>query len=544
MNPAPLTVDPALRRNPVLVADHDDANRGLVASALREAGFEVFEAASGPAALALVRDATIALIVLDLGLPLLSGVDVVHALRAREETATLPVLLMTGPGQANDVIDGLGAGADDFLAKPIRLDELVARIQAHLRRQTTWSNVVERELRARARVVEALGRLELSALPEEAAETLVRELTLRTGSDTVAVLQIGPDDRLHELATYDRLVGVRRGGHEIEPGIALEIIARARAGPWIEEIVPSGIGKPTSGYAPATLELLAGAPIYAGDDLAGILTIGISRSRGGSHLVRRARLLAAAIDYASVLSSIAGPALVDDRNVALIRLRLRHVLAAHEFHPVLQPIVDLATGYVVGFEGLTRFHDGTPPEIRFAEAARSGLGVEYELATIRAALDCSAALPDGLFLSLNVSPEFVLEEDREFVQLVRGSHRPLILELTEHVPIDDYGLVRDALARLGDVGLAVDDAGAGFASLRHILELRPTYAKLDISLVRGIDGDDVRQALAAGLQYFASRTGCRLIAEGVETGDEADVLRRLGVDYAQGYLFGRPALPN
>ena len=287
----------------MLVADHDDANRGLVASALRSAGFEVFEAASGQVALDLVRDATIALVVLDLGLPVLSGVNVVHALRAREETATLPVLLMTGPGQADDVIDGLGAGADDFLAKPIRLDELVARIQAHLRRQTTWSHLVEGELRTRARVVEALGRLELSSVPEEAAETLVRELTLRTDSDTVAVLQVGPDDRLHELATYDRLVGVRRGGHEIEPAIALEILARARAGPWIEEIAPPATGELTSGHAPAILELVAGAPIYAGDDLAGILTIGISRSGGGSHLVRRARLLAAAIDYASVLSS-------------------------------------------------------------------------------------------------------------------------------------------------------------------------------------------------------------------------------------------------
>jgi EAL domain-containing protein (putative c-di-GMP-specific phosphodiesterase class I) len=90
--------------------------------------------------------------------------------------------------------------------------------------------------------------------------------------------------------------------------------------------------------------------------------------------------------------------------------------------------------------------------------------------------------------------------------------------------------------------LSVDDAGAGYASLRHILELRPTYAKLDISLVRRIDGDDLRQALAAGLQYFAHRIGCRLIAEGVQSHAEADVLRRLGIEYAQGYLFGRPAI--
>jgi EAL domain-containing protein (putative c-di-GMP-specific phosphodiesterase class I) len=88
--------------------------------------------------------------------------------------------------------------------------------------------------------------------------------------------------------------------------------------------------------------------------------------------------------------------------------------------------------------------------------------------------------------------------------------------------------------------IAVDDAGAGYASLRHILELRPTFAKLDISLVRGIDDDELRQAIAAGFGYFALRTGCRLVAEGVETEEEAAALRRLGIELAQGYLFGRP----
>lgn len=528
---------------PVLVVDDDDLTRGLVADALRRAGLNVLEAPDGRAALEIARAAeTVGLVVLNTSLPGVSGTEVIRALRSRSESARLPILLMTRPGDAARGMEGLDAGADDFVAKPVRLDELVARVNAHLRRQAAWSLVVEDELRIRASVVTALAHLTISSDPEEAAEAVVRELA-KTDSDFVAVLQVGPGGQLQELATYDRAAGVQRGGHLLAAGLARHVLARARHGPWVEEVGPLESGGQTSAIWPAP-ELAAGAPIYAGDDLVGILTIGLVNNAVKSPLVRRAKLLAAAIDYANVLSARAGAALADRRDVAATRARLQDVLTGHEFHAVFQPIVELGASAVVGFEALTRFDDGTRPDVRFAEAAEVGMGSDFELATIRAALESGARLPADAFLSLNVSPGFVLDGDRRFSRLVKASTRPLVLELTEHVPIEDYGLVRDALADLGNVGLAVDDAGAGYASLRHILELRPTYAKLDISLVRGIDGDDLRQALAAGLQYFASKVGCRLIAEGVESTGEADVLRRLGIEYAQGYLFGRPDLAN
>ncbi len=144
-------------------------------------------------------------------------------------------------------------------------------------------------------------------------------------------------------------------------------------------------------------------------------------------------------------------------------------------------------------------------------------------------------------MSLNVSPITVIERTAEVRDIVAAAGRPIVIELTEHVAIDDYSVLRGALETLGaHVRVAVDDAGAGYASMRHILELRPQYAKLDISLVRGIDADDLRQALAAGLNFYGLRTGCQLIAEGVETQAEADVLQRLGIEFAQGFLYGRP----
>jgi transposase InsO family protein len=118
---------------------------------------------------------------------------------------------------------------------------------------------------------------------------------------------------------------------------------------------------------------------------------------------------------------------------------------------------------------------------------------------------------------------------------------PTVLEVTEHEIIDDYGAVRDAIRSLGpDIRLAVDDAGAGVANFGHIIDLRPDFVKLDISLVRRVDADLGRQAMVVGMRYFSRSAGCRLIAEGVETAEEALTLTSLGVEFGQGYFFGHP----
>jgi EAL domain-containing protein (putative c-di-GMP-specific phosphodiesterase class I) len=125
--------------------------------------------------------------------------------------------------------------------------------------------------------------------------------------------------------------------------------------------------------------------------------------------------------------------------------------------------------------------------------------------------------------------------------LLAGVSRPIVIEITEHVAIDDYTTLRAELRELGPaVRLAVDDAGAGYASFRHILELAPDFVKLDIGLIRRIDGDPARQALIAGMAYFAAKRRIRLIAEGIETGAELQTLRSLAIPYGQGYLLGRP----
>jgi EAL domain-containing protein (putative c-di-GMP-specific phosphodiesterase class I)/DNA-binding response OmpR family regulator len=525
----------------VLIVDDNEEVRRLLLLALRRAGLAAAEASNGHEALEIIETQPIGVVVCDLGMPGMSGLDIVRALRERPESATLPFLLMTGSGDSDTVLESLAAGADDFLAKPVRLDELVARVRAHLRTGSAWRQIVETELRTRADAVHAIGQLAVSAVPEEAAQTVVTELARRTGAQYVGILQLSGGSLLRPLATFSARHGLIRGGPALDPGRTRYLMERARQGPWAIPVEGPDPGESSTPFWEAQLDLVAGAPIHAGDDLVGILTIGVALERAGPSLPRRqAKLLASAIDYASVLSAVAGPSIADRRQLESEHARLRQVLRLRAFFPVYQPIVSISSRRTVGFEALTRFTDGVTPDIRFAEAREAGLAGEYELAALKAAVSGAETLPGDTFLSLNLSPDVLVGSNRSLVQILGRSERSIVIEVTEHARIADYDAFRRAVRRLGTVRLAVDDAGAGYASLRHILELGPTFAKLDVSLVRGIDQDPLRQALAAGLVHFAARGGCQLIAEGVETQAEATTLENLGVHFGQGYLFGRP----
>jgi len=117
-----------------------------------------------------------------------------------------------------------------------------------------------------------------------------------------------------------------------------------------------------------------------------------------------------------------------------------------------------------------------------------------------------------------------------------------VIEVTEHSRIDDYAAIRTAFeaARQRGLRLAIDDAGAGFASFNHILALAPDLIKLDLSLIRGVDTDPNRRSLAAALVSFSRQLGVDIIAEGIETPAELATLKELGVGYGQGFLLGRP----
>jgi EAL domain-containing protein (putative c-di-GMP-specific phosphodiesterase class I)/CheY-like chemotaxis protein len=524
----------------VLVVDDDEAILELFGVALRRAGFEVIEAASGEAALDIVNTSPVAIVVLDMAMPEMSGTHMVQALRANPETATLPVLLITGAGDEMSVIEGLAAGADDFLLKPVRLDELVARINAHLRRDVAWSVVVEERTaevaRQRALIADTLRGLRPGDTAEATAQAICRQV-LRLAGVTAAQIVI------FELGGRAMPIGITLAAADDPPLRRLpaersrHIRGRAEEGPWIEPWTPRR-GHPYEDLLRGLgAHLVAYAPIRSNAQLIGLLVIHAAETVDAGSL---AESLPALVEFADVTAALIGRD-VGERTVAsAAREHILAIIANEAFESVFQPIVDLETDAVVGYEALTRFADGVGPEVRFAEATAVGLGQELEAATMKAALGAATALSSSVALNLNVSPAMIMAR-QPLQQLLGGMGRQIVLEVTEHAEIADYEAFRAMFGKLRPkVELAVDDAGAGFASLRHILELRPAFVKLDRSLIAGLESDEARQAMIVGLRHFARSVECRLIAEGIETEGELAVLRSLDVGVGQGFLLGRP----
>lgn len=225
------------------------------------------------------------------------------------------------------------------------------------------------------------------------------------------------------------------------------------------------------------------------------------------------------------------------------RARIRGVIASGAVEIAYQPIYRLSDGRLQAFEALARFptEPRRGPDAWFAEAAEVGLAEELEFLAVERALAGLAVLDPALKLTVNLSPERIVSP--RFAAVFAGAPlERVVLELTEHAGVESYDGLRQALAPLRARGLrlAIDDVGAGHSTFRHVLDLKPEYIKLDMSLIRGIDRDTARRALAESITGYGRRTGCEVVAEGIETPAEFAALRDLGVTCAQGYLLGRP----
>ena len=226
-----------------------------------------------------------------------------------------------------------------------------------------------------------------------------------------------------------------------------------------------------------------------------------------------------------------------------MKAKITSVLEQNKINIHYQPIFNLHSNKIIGYESLSRFNTTPykPPNIWFAEAFQVNLGEELEILAIKSAIKGIDEFNLDRYIAINTSPAYVL--NGAVARALQGVNlERIILEITEHAPIKNYSDFRKALKPLRKQGLriAIDDAGSGYSSFQHVLELKADIIKLDITLTQNINSNDRKYLLAKALCAFSKAINCSIIAEGVETVEELNSLRELGVDSVQGYLLGRP----
>lgn len=429
----------------------------------------------------------------------------------------------------------------DAAVWPIMTDGEVSSLVVTLRDVTAeyaLTATLDRQAAERSAVAGAFSRLRQGGTPEDRAAVAVNELTRIDGVDVAFMLGFPSGPGITRVAADGNFMD--RDPWLFVEGCGAYLRRQLEAGRTLEDWSEhrQAHEQPSCAWGQAGLTAAYLEPVAADGVVVGGIVVGSMAPNGRARLVELTPLIA---EFGAMVAALLAPEVAKRREVNDLRTTIERVLADRAFHSVFQPAFDINAGTLVGYEALTRFTDGTRPDLRFAQGVAAGLGLELEGATMAAALAAATVLPAGAWLSLNASPDLILEHKRLSALLACRGERRIILEVTEHAVVADYGALREAVADLGEgVEIAVDDAGAGFASLRHVIELRPDYVKLDISLIRGVGDDDARQALVAGMVHFAAETGCVLVAEGIETEPELAALRRLGIGLGQGYLLGRP----
>ena len=212
---------------------------------------------------------------------------------------------------------------------------------------------------------------------------------------------------------------------------------------------------------------------------------------------------------------------------------------------VFQPIVDMRDAVVTGYEALARFpaEAGLAPNVWFEKAGLLGRRNELQKLMMRKALAASERLPKNCFLTVNAGPDYLVSAEWQDVLDEFPDLAGVVVEITEETLVGDYQALRERLTQIRAKGgkVAVDDAGVGYASLQHILEIRPDFIKIDRHFVQNCGLNRARSTMIEMVGAAADRLDASVIAEGVELLSELEELERLKVPLAQGYLLGKPA---
>jgi EAL domain-containing protein (putative c-di-GMP-specific phosphodiesterase class I)/DNA-binding response OmpR family regulator len=544
-----------MSRPVVLIADDDEEVALLLRTYLKPLECEILTARDGEEALAVAQARLPDAVLLDVIMPKRSGWEVCQALKAVQRTSGIGVILVTGRGDVKDRLTGLQVGADDYLVKPFNRDEVVKRVRAVLERSREETHEVTRAGRGALEAMLVDRATSLPSLPlvlDRAKEMLIEQSEI--GIIYVDIEQFESIESEYGWAFFDELL--------YHVGQILSAEAK--------EKFPN---------ATITCHRVGGSSFYVfyetrGQDLSQEnqserVAQGLRQKLIDSTLERFPNLHpeqmgffigTARIDYRPQIrlerQLYAGMRTAADavRNAEQHRKKqltreLRDIIRRKRVSTLFQPIVWAKDSTVFGYEILTRGPAGSSfrnSDMLFSFAREAKLAWALEAIALEGAMKRlkEMDLRDRKFL-LNLEAEMFGESEfriHEMVSYFAEHPGHFVFELTERAAIEDYAQFRELLSefRAKGIEVAIDDAGSGYASLEAIAAIAPDYLKITKSLVSTLADEPIKQDLVKMLIELAGKINSKTLAEGIETQEEYETCRDLGIDLIQGYYFAHP----
>jgi EAL domain-containing protein (putative c-di-GMP-specific phosphodiesterase class I)/DNA-binding response OmpR family regulator len=543
------------RRPLILIADDQNDVVQLLKVYLRPLDAEFLQAKDGEEALAVAQARLPDVVLLDVMMPKRSGWDVCQALKAVQRTAHIRVVLVTGRGEVKDRLTGIQVGADEYLVKPFNREEVVKRVGALLRKSDPEE---AQPVETHSRAAESLLFDRASGLPTvPVVLSKLKEMLIEQGELGIVYVDIEQFESIeaeYGWAFFDEFV--RRAG---------EIVVAEMNERFPKAIVASNLVGGSSFCAFFETRGKDLAQEAAFDAMANDLReklIAAMHLRfpqmqqgqigffvGAARVDYRPQIRLERQLYQGIQSAADAVRDAEQQRKRQLTRELRDIIRRKRITTLFQPIVRSRDNTVFGYEILTRGPSHSSfrnSDMLFAFARESKLAWALEAIALECALRRlrAADLGDRKFL-LNLEAEMFSETEFHIHDVVAffAEHRGhFVFELTERAAIEDYAVFRKLLDDFRDKGIevAIDDAGSGYASLEAIAALAPDYLKVTKGLVSTLANEPIKQDLVKMLVELAGKINAKTIAEGIETVEEYETCRELGIDLLQGYYLAHP----
>jgi EAL domain-containing protein (putative c-di-GMP-specific phosphodiesterase class I)/CheY-like chemotaxis protein len=544
-----------MSRPVVLIADDDEEVALLLRTYLKPLDVDVLVARDGEEALAIAQSRLPGVVLLDVMMPKRSGWEVCQALKAVQRTSQIGVILVTGRGDVKDRLTGLQVGADDYLVKPFDRNEVIKRVQAVLSRAPELRKDAGQAGRS---ALESMLLDRATALPTlPAILDRVKEMLIEQGELGIVFIDLEQFEAIeaeYGWAFFDELlcnVG-QIVSAEAKDRFRNSLVTCHRTGGSSFYIFSETRGQDLS--AENASERVA-------NDLRQRL-IDTTRKRfphlaaeqigffvGTARIDYRPQIRLERQLYSGMQTATDAVRDAEQQRKKQLTRELRDIIRRKRITTLFQPIVWARESTVFGYEILTRGPSNSSfrnSDMLFSFAREAKLAWALEAIALEGAMRRlrQVDFADRKFL-LNLEAEMFGESEfriHEMVTFFAENKGHFVFELTERAAIEDYAQFRELLNEFRDKGIevAIDDAGSGYASLEAIAALAPDYLKITKGLVSTLAEEPIKQDLVRMLVDLAGKINAKTIAEGIETQEEYETCRELGIDLLQGYYLAHP----